>query len=170
MLKTLLQPILQKSVFVLALFTYIFVPIQVSAQSSNSCDTGIFPLIVICGRTASSPCAIDPDTNKDTTKMCKTADFIEILSRLILFAITLILLLLPLVFVWIGVELLIFQKTPDKILKLKSQIFNVLIGFFVIFAAWLIIKTIVSSFGVKSEIPNFLLNKDGSKADISSPR
>jgi hypothetical protein len=165
-----------KKIFICLLFI-LFLSAQkniVFAQNSNSCSTGIFPNIVICGRSPQNTvCPVDPISGKDTTKPCTMPDFIEVLSRVLLFGITFVLLLLPLAFVWVGVQMIYQQGNPYKLSSLKEKATNIIIGLIVVFAAWLIVKTIVTAFGVRisdnpeNGVPNFLLDNSGNKTDLN---
>ncbi len=118
----------------------------------------IFPSLVVCGRNpASGACPA-------YTKQCNLGDLVETGSRAIIFIITLALLIVPLIIMYYGAMIIINQQLDggiNQLKKLKDNFWRVLVYFLLMLAAWLIVRTVVDVFQVRSDINTFLIDKDG---------
>jgi hypothetical protein len=131
-----------------------FFTLTANAQDSK-CGQGLFPDLVVCGRSASSAC-------QEQAVPCGLKHIPIVFGNLIEFAIIFVLLLIPIYIMFIGVRMILAQGVPDELKKLKASLFKASGYFILIFASWLIVKTITDTFGVSSDVPSFLLDRDGS--------
>jgi hypothetical protein len=146
---------------ILFVFVSISSAMTVSAQGAN-CQDSIFPELIVCGRSQSTACAKE---RPETTQPCNLGHVLPIFSNVILFAITLVLILIPLYIMWIGIQIIINRGIPEELVKLKKQILASIGYLILIFAAWLIISEVTKVFKVSSDVPSFLLDNGGTRVD-----
>lgn len=89
-------------------------------------------------------------------RICGFNDLILLVNRIIEYIFILVLPILALVFAYAGYTYITSGGNSTKRTAAKNAIFKALIGVVVILAAWLIVKTIVSTLGVDSEVSRFL--------------
>jgi hypothetical protein len=135
-----------------------------SAESSETCPESIFPELIVCGRSEKSLCKTE-----DNIQPCRLEHIPLLFGNIMQFAIIFVLMLIPLYIMWIGLQMIIYREKADALSQLKKKILAS-IGFFIlIFASWIIIRTVTEVFGVSQDIPSFLLNQDGSIIENPGP-
>ncbi len=157
----------KKMLFSLVLATSFSFSGNVVFAAPYSCNGSILPNVVICGRSKGTVC---DEGGRDMSKQCTVADFTEVLGRVLLFMITLLLVLTPLFIMFLGLKLMIYGKISEKKADIKKQIYAGLFYIIIILGSWLIIKSIIDTLGVRSDIPQFLLDKNGDKIQVGKPR
>jgi hypothetical protein len=112
------------------------------------------PSLVVCGRNpASNVC-------EGYTNPCTFADFVETGRRLLIWSISIVLMLLPLVIAYYGAAMIIYRENSfdgGKVKGLKNQILWLTIYFVCLLAAWIIVRTIVDIAQVDPRINTFLI-------------
>lgn len=95
-----------------------------------------------------------------TGRMCGLSDLITLIQRVIEYIFILILPIAAIVFVYVGFLYLTSGGNKDKRTKAKKAMTSLGIGILVILAAWLIVKSILSSLGVDTGIAEQFLDID----------
>ena len=86
--------------------------------------------------------------------ICTACDFFTLSANIMRWLVALVTLVVTLVMVTGGIRIITSQGNPTQLGKAKSMMFNALIGFIILLAAWLIIDTAMklSKFGTGSEL------------------
>ena len=119
------------------------------------------PTLVICGRNpAAGVCPA-------YTQACTVGDLVETGRRGIIWIISIVLLILPVLIAWTGAQMIIlreFKGAGIDIAKIKERILWMIIYFVCLLGAWIIMRTIVDIAQVRTDrINTFLIEKDGSR-------
>ena len=89
-------------------------------------------------------------------KICGFKDAIALVDRIIQYIFILVIPITAIMFAYAGFIYLTSGGNTEKLKIAKKIMLNVLIGIVVIMAAWLIVKTVVTSLGVKEDAKIFL--------------
>lgn len=144
---------------ILFIFLSMLTPQVVTAQTNN-CNDGLFKPLVVCGRNTATACA-------GTTNPCKLSDLVTVFGNIVINIIILLLIISPLYIMYIGIQMIINHGIPKKMVELKQKLLLSILYLIVIFGSWLIVNEIVKVFNISSDVPSFLLDKNG--APISNP-
>ncbi len=112
------------------------------------------PNLVICGRNAAS------GTCSQYTNPCTFGDFVETGRRLLIWVISIVLLVIPVIIAYYGAIMIFYHKfEPNgaKLGDLKNKILWLLIYFVCLLGAWLIVRSIVDVAQVNPRINTFLI-------------
>lgn len=131
-----------------SILSFSFGPIHAFAQATPSqpTDTGVNGELIPCGN----------DNNGDGvvngSEECGFNGFIQLINNVIMWLIKMSTILATAVFAYAGISLVVSGSNTTAMSKFKAMLFKVLIGYIIIFIAWISVYTIV----------NALVNKDGS--------
>jgi len=117
---------------VLIAFSLICMPVFVSAQAFEIPCTG-----ALTSESQGTPGPTDHD--------CTWADFTQLISNLLTFLVILSIPIATIAFAWSGFLMLTAAGSESQVSRAKGTFIKVLIGFFFVLAAWLIVKLIVTS-------------------------
>lgn len=117
------------------------------------------PTLVICGRSpATGAC-------EAYTKQCSLGDLVETGRRVLIWIITIVLMILPVVIAYYGALMIIMRENSADgmgIKNLKEKILMLIIYFVCLLGAWIIVRTIVDLSQVKTDrINTFLIDENG---------
>ncbi len=116
------------------------------------------PTLVICGRSPSTGAC------QAYTNPCSMGDFIETLRRLLIWVISIVLLIIPIVIAWVGAKMIYnreFKVGGQGLADLKNKILWLLLYFVCLLGAWIIVRTIVDVAQVNPRINTFLIDESG---------
>lgn len=122
------------------------------------------PNLVICGRNP-----ISAGSCTEYTKQCSVGDLVETGSRIIIWLITIILLVVPIILSYYGAMIMINQKYDGGVSQLKDlrgRFRNTLIFFILMLGAWVIVRTVVDVFQVDPRINTFLIDENGQTVKV----
>jgi hypothetical protein len=139
----------------LFLITIFLGSFQFASASPTKCgDSGLLPPLIICGRSGTGSCS----------QPCELKDIGKFLNNLVYFFIYIMFLVMPIIIIYIGVELIMAQGKSEMLNKVKANAWRVVYSIVLFLCAWIIIYTIVKIMGVRSNIPSFLI-KDGQNSN-----
>lgn len=133
-----------------------------SAKDADGCEKKdpLLPTLIICGRSpATGACPA-------YTEACTVGDLVETGRRGLIWIISIVLLVMPVLIAYLGMRMIFEQKLGGNIAilaKLKDNFFWILIYFICLLGAWLIVRGIVDIAGVNDRINTFLIDKDGTR-------
>lgn len=117
------------------------------------------PTLVICGRSKAVG-ACEAYTNP-----CTLGDLVETGRRVLIWIITIVLMILPVVIAYYGAMMIIYRENSiggDKLKDIKNKILWLIIYFVCLLGAWIIVRTIVDLSQVKTDrINTFLIDENG---------
>lgn len=116
------------------------------------------PTLLICGRNK------DADTCDKFKQQCTLGDLVETGSRVLVWLISVVILVVPILVMYYGAQIIINQQLDgniSKIKELRGKLFNILIYFILLLGAWLIVRTVVDIFQVEDRVPSFLIDENG---------
>lgn len=117
------------------------------------------PTLVICGRSpATGAC-------EAYTKQCTLGDFVETGRRILIWAITIVLMILPVVIAYYGAIMILYHEFKPggmSLAEIKKKILWLVIYFVCLLGAWIIVRTIVDLTQVQTNrINTFLIDENG---------
>jgi len=117
------------------------------------------PNLLICGRSPSSGAC------QAYQKPCGLGDLAETGSRVLVWLITIALLIVPLIIMYYGAMMIIYQQKelPGKLAEIRKRFWQILIYFILMLAGWLIVRTVVDIFQVEERVPTFLIDENGNE-------
>jgi len=102
---------------------------------------------------------IKTTSNPDGTgRMCGLGDIIKLIQRIIEYIFILVLPIVAIVFVYVGFLYITSGGDTGKHTKAKQAMTNLGIGILVVLAAWLIVKSILTTLGVDTGIASMFLD------------
>ena len=125
------------------------------------------PNLVICGR---SKTAVGPNCQQFTNP-CNLGDLLETGGRVLVWIISFALLVVPLYVMWIGAEIIWYQKfdpNSGMLGKVKKRFREILIFFIFMLSAWLIVKLVIDIFQVDPRINTFMMDENGNTVKAKS--
>lgn len=131
-------------------------------QEAAGCEASAdkyLPTLVICGRSpATGAC-------QAYTNPCSLGDLVETGRRVLIWLITIVLMILPVVIAYYGAIMIIYREfTPGGmgLAEIKKKILWLIIYFVCLLGAWIIVRTIVDLSQVKTDrINTFLIDENG---------
>lgn len=120
------------------------------------------PNLLICGRSPSSGAC------QAYQKPCGLGDLAETGSRVLVWLITIVLLIVPLIIMYYG-AMVMYHSTLNPDLKIsvlndiKKRFKQIIIYFILLLAGWLIVRTVVDVFQVDERVPTFLIDENGNE-------
>lgn len=135
-----------------------------NTQEANGCPKKdpFLPTLVICGRspaTGACPAYTNP---------CTVGDLVETGRRGLIWIISIVLLVLPVMLAYLGVQMIFQQKLGGNIevlAKLKKNMLMIIIYFVCLLGAWLIVRSIVDIAQVNPRINTFLIDQNGRRIE-----
>jgi hypothetical protein len=117
------------------------------------------PTLVICGRSpATGAC-------EAYTKQCSLGDLVETGRRVLIWIISIVLMILPVIIAYYGALMIILRENSiggDKLKNVKEKILWLIVYFVCLLGAWIIVRTIVDLSQVKTDrINTFLIDENG---------
>ena len=130
------------------ILSFSFGPIYVFAQATASkpTDTTANGELIPCGNDYNA------DGKVDGSEQCDFTGFIQLINNVISWLIKMSTVLATGMFAYAGISLMVSGGNPAAMKKFKGMLINVLIGYVIIFIAWISVYTIV----------NALVNPNGS--------
>ncbi len=116
----------------------LFVPAAASAQFSGS--------LVPCGNDVNGNGIVD------ASEQCQACDAVELVQNIINFLVYIASFLAVLIFSWAGLIYVTAAGNPGKLGKAHQMFTDVLLGFIVVLAGWLVIDTVMKSLFVGSNL------------------
>jgi hypothetical protein len=137
------------SVFAASLFNF---------NDPTGCQTTdpFLPTLVICGRNSST------NVCPGYTNPCNLSDLLETGRRILIWIISIVLMVLPVVIAYYGALMIIYRKTDVGGFKwgeLKEKILWLIVYFVCLLGAWIIVRTIVDLAQVNPRINTFLIER-----------
>jgi len=122
-------------------FSFSLGPIHAFAQAKASLptDTGVNGELIPCGNDYNG------DGVVNGTEECGFTGFIQLINNVITWLIKMSTILATGVFAYAGISLMTSGGNPDAMKKFKAMLGKVLIGYIVIFIAWISVYTIVNA-------------------------
>ena len=154
---------MKKVFFILFLLIQMQMSVQFSSAQGlfNSADPSgceskdpFLPNLLICGRNAASGAC------SQYTNPCTFGDFVETGRRLLIWVISIVLLIIPIIIAYYGVQMIFareFKFGGKSLADLKQKILWLIIYFVCLLGAWLIVRSIVDVAQVNPRINTFLI-------------
>jgi hypothetical protein len=117
------------------------------------------PNLLICGRSPSSGAC------QAYQKQCGLGDLAETGSRVLVWLITIVLLVVPLIIMYYGAKLMWYQQQAKaEMVKFVKERLTIIVLFFILMlSGWLIVRTVVDIFQVDERVPTFLIDENGNE-------
>jgi uncharacterized Tic20 family protein len=148
-----------------------FVPAQAADifgfEDPPSCKNDpFFPVLTICGRNKTSAVSC-----QEYTKECTLPDLVSMAGRGIIWLITLVLYIFPLIVMYEGAKLIWYKKIVNtyyytngegkKVMITYDRILKSIMYFVLMLFGWIIVRTVIDIFQVDSRINTLLLDQNG---------
>lgn len=132
----------------------------ITEKSGCESKDPFLPVLVICGRNpATGACAA-------YSQPCTLGDLVDTGSRALVWLISVILLIIPILIIYYGAMIIINAKTGSDggVMKaIRTKMWKVILYFILLLSGWLIVRTVVDVFQVDNRINTFLIDENGNK-------